>query len=227
MDIEKARKIGVLGGTFDPVHEGHLAMARAALVRCRLDQVLLIPAFAPPHKERIITPFVHRLAMLEAAVGDEPTLSVSLLEAERRSAPSYTVDTLRELRNRLGQRELYLIIGADMFAEIRLWYRYAELFQLAHLIVVARPGIDADAIAAQVAALPGEFHFDSEGYIWQRADGFRIFYLPDVAIQVSSSRIRSLLARVQPVEGLLPAPVLVYIRRHALYGPAGEGQHSQ
>lgn len=226
MDPEQAQKIGILGGTFDPVHEGHLAVARTVLARCGLDLLLFVPAPSPPHKERRLTPFGHRLAMLEAAVGDDPRLAVSALEAER-PAPSYTVDTLRELHRRLGPRQFFLVIGADMFAEIRLWYRYKELFLLAHLIVVARPGFSLDGMAARVAALPGSFRHDPAGQVWLREDGFRIFYLPDVAIQVSSSQVRALLAQGKPVAGLLPAPVREYIREHDLYRPTDLGRHIQ
>jgi nicotinate-nucleotide adenylyltransferase len=222
MDLKKTQKIGILGGTFDPVHEGHLAVARTVLARCNLDLVLFVPALAPPHKERRLTPFGHRVAMLEAAVGDDPCLAVSPLEAER-PAPSYTVDTLRELHRRLGPRQFFLIIGADMFAEIRLWYRYSELFRLARLIVVARPGFPLDDMAARVAALPGKFTHDPARQLWLRADGFCIFYLPDVAIQVSSSQVRSLLAQGKPVAGLLPAPVREYIWQHGLYGSTDQG----
>jgi nicotinate-nucleotide adenylyltransferase len=219
MNPEKAQKIGIMGGTFDPVHEGHLAVARTVLARCGIDLVLFVPALAPPHKERRLTSFSHRLAMLEAAVGDDPLLSVSALEAER-PPPSYTVDTLRELHRRLGPRQFFLTIGADMFAEIRLWYRYSELFRLAHLIVVSRPGFSLDDLAARVAALPGSFRHDPAEREWRREDGFRIIYLPDVAIQVSSSQVRDLLAQGKPAAGLLPAKVQEYIRRHGLYQPA-------
>ena len=215
-----------MGGTFDPVHEGHLAVARTVLARFNLDLLLFVPALAPPHKARCLTPFSQRLAMLEAAVGDDPRLSVSLLEAER-SAPSYTVDTLRELHRRLDPRQFYLIIGADMFAEIRLWYHYSELFKLAHLIVVARPGFSLADMADRVAALPGPFHLDPAGQAWLRDDGFRISYLPDVAIQVSSSQVRALLAQGKPAAGLLPPPVQEYIRRHGLYAPTDPGLHIQ
>jgi len=226
MDSEKAHRIGILGGTFDPVHEGHLAVAHTVLARCNLDLLLFVPATGPPHKERPLTPFGHRLAMLEAAVGEDPRLAVSLMEAER-PPPSYTVDTLRELHRRLGPRQFFLIIGADMFAEIRLWFRYSELFRLAHLVVVARPGFALDDMGARVAALPGTFQLDQARQVWQREDGFRIIYLPDVAIQVSSSQVRSLLARGKPVAGLVPPPVLEYIRQHGLYKAAGGNRRSQ
>jgi nicotinate-nucleotide adenylyltransferase len=226
MDPEKARKIGILGGTFDPVHEGHLAVARTVLDRCNLDLLLFVPAPAPPHKHRSLTPFAHRLAMLEAAVGEDPRLSISALEAER-PAPSYTVDTLRELHRRLGSSQFFLIIGADMFAEINLWYRYPELFRLAHLIVVARPGFPLADMGARIAALPGKFSHDPARQLWLREDGFRIFYLPDVAIQVSSSQVRALLAQGRPVAGLLPVPVRDYIREHGLYGSTDHGRSGQ
>lgn len=226
MDPEKAQKIGILGGTFDPVHEGHLAVARTVLDRCNLDLLLFVPALAPPHKDRALTPFGHRLAMLEAAVGEDPRFSVSALEAER-PAPSYTVDTLRELHRRLGASQFFLVIGADMFAEIHLWYHYPELFTLSHLIVVARPGYPLADMAARVAGLPGDFRHDPARHTWQREDGFRIIHLPDVAIQVSSSQVRALLVQGKPVTGLLPDRVIGYIRAHGLYGSSDHGRPAQ
>lgn len=220
MKREEKQKIGILGGTFDPVHLGHLTVARRVLSQFQLDRVLFIPAPAPPHKERSLTPFVHRVAMLEAALEGEPGLHVSILEAERTS-PSYTVETLEELHRRLDPCKLFLVIGADMFVEIKLWYRYEDLFHLADLIVAARPGFSASSVAGQVAALTGSFTFDAEQQLWQRSDGFRIYYLPDTDVAVSSSSIRQKLAAGKVVQDILPAAVKAYIHRHGLYGTPG------
>lgn len=214
------QRIGILGGTFDPVHVGHLAVARTVRERYGLDIVFFIPAPSPPHKERELTPFIHRMAMLEAALADDPGLAASPLEAER-PPPSYTVETLEELHRRLGDRELYLIIGADMFTEIELWYRFADIFLLADLIVASRPGFPLRSVTGQVQRLPGMFAYDAGRQMWCREDGFRIYYVPDIAVPVSSTQIRKRLAEGATVDGQLPPRVLAYIRRHRLYARGG------
>lgn len=220
MERKENQRIGILGGTFDPVHRGHLTVARQVLSGFQLDTVLFIPAPAPPHKDRSLTPFAHRVAMLEAALEGEPGLNVSILEAER-SSPSYTVETLEEIHRRLDPCRLFLVVGADMFVEIELWYRYEDLFRLADLVVAARPGFSASAVAGQVASLTGSFTFDAEQQLWHRSDGFRIYYLPDTDIGVSSSHIRQMLTQGNAVNDSVPAAVNAYIRRHHLYGTAG------
>lgn len=217
---EKKRKIGILGGTFDPVHKGHVAVARSVLDQYQLDQILFIPAFSPPHKERELTPFSHRVAMLELCLEKNDRMSVSTLEAER-NAPSYTVETLLELHHRMEPSIYYLIIGADMFVEIELWYKYSELFQLAHIIVAARPGISLDRIIAQAARLPGAFTFDPDKLKWSRDDGATILYYGDIAEPISSSEIRKRLAQGAPVTEYLIQPVHEHIRQHSLYGTTG------
>ena len=214
--LEKKHKVGILGGTFDPVHKGHLAIAKMVIDRYRLDEILFIPAFSPPHKDRKLTSFSHRVAMLEAALEDDPHMSVSIIEAER-NAPSYTVDTLVELHQRLVSSSFYLIIGADMFAEIQLWYKYSDLFELADVIVAARPGVSFEVIADQVAKLPGNFSFDKTQQMWCREDGFKVFYCADVAESVSSSEIRNLLAQGSSVAKYLVPSVVEYIQNNSLY----------
>ena len=215
--------IGLLGGTFDPVHNGHLTVARLAIERCRLDRILFLPAPSPPHKERPLTPFFHRAAMLEAALAGEPRMALSTLEAER-PPPSYTVDTLRELYRRLGNHHYHLIVGADMFIEITLWHRYLEIFELADLIVAARPGVDDQEVWRHIAELPGRFSHDPGRQRWCREDGFRILFLPETREAVSSSGVRQLLGRGAAVDQLLPGSVLEYIRRHHLYGGKRQGE---
>ncbi len=213
---DKKSKIGILGGTFDPVHKGHLAVARLVLDRFQLDRIFFIPAFSPPHKDGELTPFSHRVAMLEACLEKYDRMSVSILEAER-NAPSYTVETLQVLHQRLEPSCFYLIMGADMFVEIELWYRYAELLQLAKIIIAARPGISLDRIIAQVARLPGDFSHDREQQQWSRDDGATIYYCKDIAEPVSSSEIRNRLAEGESISGFVSEPVWEYIREYGLY----------
>jgi nicotinate-nucleotide adenylyltransferase len=210
------QKIGILGGTFDPVHKGHLAVARSVLDRLSLDEILFVPAFSPPHKDAKLTPFVHRLAMLEACLANIENMSVSTLEAER-NEPSYTVQTLHELHKRMPNCTFFLIVGADMFAEIELWYHYQDLFQLSHIIVAARPGISHDRVVDQVTCLPGSFQQDQKEYHWQRDDGCTISYLADIAETISSSQIRESLYLGEQTRAYLEEPVLEYIQQHALY----------
>jgi len=205
-----------MGGTFDPVHKGHLIVAKVIIDRYQLDEILFIPAFSPPHKDRKLTAFSHRVAMLEAALENDPRMSISMIEAER-SAPSYTVDTLTELHRRLESSIFHLIIGADMFAEIQLWYKYSDLFGLADIIVAARPGISHEVIAHQVAKLPGHFDFDEKQQMWCREDGFKVFYYADVAESISSSEIRNLLAQGSSVADYLVPSVFQYIQNNNIY----------
>ncbi len=216
LTLDKKEKIGIFGGTFDPVHKGHISVARGVLERYRFDEIVFIPAPYPPHKKQPLTDFTHRVAMLESALADEPRISISLLEAERRT-PSYTIDTVLELKKRIGDHQFYLIIGADSFIEIHLWYRYTELLSHTDLIVAARPGIDLKIIAEQVFSLPGDFQYDSDQEIWTRDDGFHIYYFSNIHVALSSSEIRRRLIHRDAVNELLPSKVIDYITDHNLY----------
>ena len=218
---EKEQQIGILGGTFDPVHDGHLAIAIRAEEALSLDRVIFIPAADPPHKKGTDASYGHRLAMLEAALAGayeynkNNKFEISLLEAER-TTPSYTVDTLLELQKRLGKQHYFFIIGADSLLELHLWYHYQKLPDLTDFIVVARPGISIQEIIQAISRLPGPFISDESQQRWRRSDGAEIVYLSDVSINVSSSEIRKQLA-----QGLHPDTVdrrvLDYIFEHRLY----------
>ena len=135
--------LGVFGGTFDPIHCGHLELARE--VRAALDLVALrfIPAGDPPHRAAPVESAMHRLAMVELAIADHPGLEIDAREIQRRGR-SYTVETLEELRNEQPSRALALIVGGDAFLGFPSWHRWRERFDLAHIVVVARPGIALD-----------------------------------------------------------------------------------
>jgi nicotinate-nucleotide adenylyltransferase len=206
----------LFGGTFDPVHKGHVALARHVKKKISLDRILFIPAADPPHKQATAASFKHRVAMLECALADiSDHVGISLLEAER-SAPSYTVDTLLELRRRQGGQTYYFILGADSLLELHLWYRYQELPDLTNLVVVARPGIGFQEITAAIGRLPGPFTPDESQQFWRRTDGAELIYLPEPAMNVSSTSVRRQLASDRFPEELDPR-VRNYIIDHQLY----------
>ena len=142
MQQEASSKIGIFGGTFDPIHRGHLDLARHALKQFRLTKVLFVPALIPPHKSarRDMTPAPYRYRMVETAVREEPQFEVSDIEFSRPEI-SYTVDTLRTLKKFYPSSELYLILGADSLAEIPKWREADEIVKLARLLVARRPGV--------------------------------------------------------------------------------------
>lgn len=187
-------QIALFGGTFDPVHNAHLAVARGARDHFGLDQVLLIPAAVPPHKQdRLGESWQHRWRMVAIACAGEFALEASDLE----SAPekSYSINTIHHVKQRLQPGDqLFFIIGSDAFSEIHTWHRWLEVISAVEFIVVTRPGHDY--------VIP---------------EGARVRRLDGIHLPVSSSVIREKLAKCEPpVE--LPAPVFEYIREHQLYG---------
>lgn len=220
---EEHRKIGVFGGTFDPVHEGHIRLAEFVLDQGIVDLILFLPAASPPHKPGAGAPFPHRLALLETAIDRRPAMAVSTLES-RRQGPSYTVDSLRALHREYPDARLFFLLGADSLLELHLWYRYVEIFDLADLIVVARSGLPDSVCHEAIKKFPGGFSPDSSGRVWRRDNGAVIWYLSGFSFPVSSSDIRRRLAAGQRPSGLNPE-VLAYIKKHRLY-TASEGEHA-
>jgi nicotinate-nucleotide adenylyltransferase len=203
-------RIAILGGTFDPIHNGHLAAAESVAETFQVDEVQFVPAFSPPHKEsRGITSPFHRFAMVALATVSFDRFLTSTIEVdalERR----YTVQTLDAMKHAHPGVELLFIVGTDMYQEIETWKSYRRLFELAHLVIVNRPGFPfREDIAPhqilnekQTATLP------------QRAT---VFYLPFVQIPISSTEIREQRKRGRQVSHWLPPPVWRYIEKHKLY----------
>lgn len=189
-------KLGLYGGTFDPVHRAHIAVANAARTRYGLDRVLLIPNRQPPHKESVTgASYEHRLRMVEIACEDHPGLAAS--DIENREGKSYTIQTLERLRIEYGaQVRLYFIIGADAFAEVMLWRRVDEVFRLTEFIVVSRPG-----------------------FTFETPPGAKINPLETLAFTTSSTAIRHQLAHGEATLDLDPK-VSEYIKTNGLYGKA-------
>ena len=195
--MRDAARLGVFGGTFDPVHVGHLIMAQEALLRLRLDRLLFVPAARPVHKRsRAIAPVEHRVAMLRLAVRGEPRFGVSTLEADRDGA-SFTVDTLEALAQG-GARSLFFVMGQDSLDDFRTWRDPERIARLARLVVLPRGDGGRPAVAA---ALRG-----------------RVSFLTPPRIGISSSEIRRRLKRGLPVRYWMPEAALDYAMRNGLYG---------
>jgi len=223
--------IGILGGTFDPVHRAHLALARVAADTLGLAQVLWIPAGQPPHRPAPHAAPPHRLAMVQAAIADDTRFVIDPSEVAS-SAASYTVHTLERLRQQFGpQRPLVLLMGADAFHGFARWHRWQEIFDLAHLGVATRPGFPLEGfeepLAAEFARRCGDFGQNpvrrpANADFSAPAGSIRPFEL--VAGTVSATEVRSKLAAGADTDtdtatllALLPGPVLDYIRQHHLY----------
>ena len=195
-------RVGLLGGTFDPIHLGHLEAAAAALECARLDEVLLVPAGKPPHKRATRASAADRLEMCRRAVAGRPGLGVWDWESLR-SGPSYSVDTLRAFREGRPADERFLILGWDAARDLRSWRSPEEVLRLARLVVVGRPGLDSPTPEALRLA----------GIDPERAT-LCLAGTPDVA----ATTVRRRAARGESLDGLVPGPVEDYIRERGLYG---------
>lgn len=217
LPLKASSKVGLLGGTFDPLHNGHLAVARTVRDQLGLDQVLLIPAFRPPHKQHYsVTPFALRAAMIREALIDEPSLGLSLIEAET-SSPSFSINTLERLAPIIGYLQSYFIIGADAFADIPLWKRFRDIPRLTNLVVVNRNDIEATGGPESVIRrhLP-EFALTEDG-VWRAAGEGAIVLLTMPPVEISSTLVRELASRGENISTLVPSSVEAMIVRHGLY----------
>lgn len=200
-------KVGLLGGSFDPVHVGHLVLAEQAREQLGLEHVLFVPSCVPPHKlDKQLAPAEHRLRMVELAVAGNPAFEARDLEL-RREGPSYSLDTVRELRAARGEAwDLYFVIGADTLPELATWHRVAELAELCKFVVFSRPGQrlgDVEPLRGvlgeeQIAAIAG-----------------RCFEMP--RMDVSSTQIRRRVREGRSIRYLVPEPVRRYILDCELY----------
>ena len=208
-------RLGVLGGTFDPVHLGHLAVGRAAAAALALDDVRLVPSRVPPH--RSVGPRAssyHRFAMAALAALGEPGWTVSDMEL-RRDGPSYSFETLTALAAEgWAAAQIFFLIGADAFADIATWSRYPAVLDLANFVVVTRPGTTHDDVRARVPALAPRMVAAAD--VGARTTP-GIVLLSATTPDVSSTDIRARVARGASLTGLVTEPVEQYIRRHGLY----------
>lgn len=196
-----ARRIGVYGGSFDPIHHGHLRSALEVKQQQQLDELRFLPSGNPPHRDRARVSAEHRLTMLELAVAQAPGIVIDPRELEH-DQPSYTIDTLESLQAQAPKAELTLIIGMDQFSAFDTWHRWQELLQKINLAVMERPGEVISSNAEQI--LVGKF-------------AERISITKVTQLNISSSRIRAELADNREIQFLLPLAVRDYIVENGLY----------
>ena len=214
------RSVALFGGTFDPVHAGHIAVAQAAQKRFHLDATYFIPSSNPPHKTKpALTPFVHRYAMVALACADHPGLIPSLAEGPVDGVAAhafYTIDTVKRFRREHPNDHLYFILGADQFLEIPTWKSYESLMDSCDFIIASRPGFRLDALRLVVP--PEKFGrapaHDPHKIVLRKSV---VHLLTTVSSHVSSTEVRHRLERHQSVHGLVPARVEEYILGQALY----------
>lgn len=212
--VRAAGPIGILGGTFDPIHFGHLRAALELLERAALAEVRFVPCRLPPHRDAPQRSAARRLELVQAAIAGEPRFGVDRRELDR-DGPSYTIDTLLSLRAEHAQRSICLLLGMDAFLGLPGWHRWSELLDYAHVVVAHRPGWTAppdgplgELLAASAAADPRDLH---------RAPAGRIFVTPVTQLEISSSALRALLARGEDPRFLVPEPVREIIVRSGCY----------
>jgi len=189
-----------LGGSFNPIHNGHLHICEYAGKSLGCPRITLIPSAQPPHKMRqndVVSP-LHRLTMCRIAAANSQLIEVNDIEIQRQG-PSYTYDTIMALKA-LGQKKIYWLLGADMLMDLPKWHKAAELVRIAHFFIIARPGVQL-----QWEQLPAQFQHLKDNL------------LPIPLIDISATRIRETIARNQPVDKLIPAGVASYIKENRLY----------
>jgi nicotinate-nucleotide adenylyltransferase len=197
------RRIGIMGGTFDPIHLGHLVTAEQARVELQLDEVIFVPAGQPWQKDRDVTPAEHRYLMTVLATAANPSFSISRVEIDR-GGPTYTVATLRAVRDADPEADLFFVTGADAILNILTWKAADECLALADFVAATRPGYDLKTL-------------DDHGL------RSRVTLLDVPALAISSSDVRARFASGSAVRYLIPREVEEYARKHGLYGTTGHG----
>lgn len=201
MTQEKTRVIGVFGGTFDPIHIGHLAVAERACDELGLDEVVFVPALQPPHKpHRVISPIQHRVTMLELAIAGNPRFCWSDVDM-RPGEPSYTVSMLQRLQDQEPDADLAFIVGEDSLRDFATWHQPERILELTRLVVADRPGVEVDE--SVYAAVPGLRE--------------RVLRFPAPLLEVSSTALRARVAAGYSIRYLVPTAVFAYIEEHGLY----------
>jgi len=215
--VSRERRIGLLGGTFDPIHNGHIQLAQGAKAECDLDEIIFIPAAMPPHKDPTgITPFADRVAMLGLVCESNSGFSLSTIESKL-PHPSYTIATLEALKNDVGgNSRLYFIIGSDSFLEIQTWHRFQDILDRFNLIVARRDDHSLLMLAKQCLQLGYEESTDGRWLRCAATDG-DIMIIKAVPINCSATEIKKELQKGRVLRQCLTDKVAAYIINHKLY----------
>jgi len=215
------KPVGILGGTFDPIHYGHLRLAEEMLELANLRQILFIPAGMPPHRDSPQVAAQHRSAMVQLAIADQPAFILDDREVKR-NAPCYTVDTLRELRAEYGAAQpLCLLMGGDAFLQLHTWHEWEQLFELAHIVVGYRPGFTLEERTHSTTATLRQHYQQrlcaADALSQHPCGGIVELAIPK--LEISATLIRSRVAENRTIRYLLPNAVANYIHQHHLYVP--------
>jgi nicotinate-nucleotide adenylyltransferase len=211
-------RIGIFGGTFNPIHCGHLRSAEDVREAFALDRVYFVPAARPPHKSgEEIAPIAHRLRMVELAVAENPFFAASSIELAR-AGPSYSVDTIRYFLSAFHPSALAFIVGIDAFRELHTWKAYETIPALCDVIVTSRPGEENPALEDFLpVALKDAFWYDSLAHMFRHVSG-HFFTLHSInGLSIASSTIRAMIHQRRSIRYLLPSAIETYIRGHRLY----------
>ena len=212
--------IGILGGTFDPVHLGHMQLATDAIETLSLDQLRCVPAGRPPHRRPPVASAADRLRMAQLAFGDLPRCEIDAAEILK-EAPSWTIDTLKRLRAELSEAALVLILGADAFLGLPTWHRWQEINELAHLAVANRPGsaLDTSSMPRELAALWRRCYIEDLRQLRDKPAGYLVSFTMTPCL-ISATQVRQTVNRGESISALVYAPVATYIHQHHLYSHA-------
>jgi nicotinate-nucleotide adenylyltransferase len=212
-----SKRIGLFGGTFNPIHLGHLRGAEEIREAFHLEEVTLIPSSIPPHKvtENVIEAR-HRLEMVRLATANNRYFSTSDIELSR-PGKSYSIDTLRYFRGR-QRTAFFLILGRDAFVEIETWKEFQNLFSLCHVIVMTRPASQKNTLSLSLPeALVPNFRYSPEEKAWIHLSGYFLYFKEISFLDISSTKVRELIEKGESVRYLIPAEVEAYIQKHGLY----------
>lgn len=218
--------IAIFGGTFDPVHFGHLRLAQELGGLIAADMVLFVPAGNPPHRAATVASAQARVAMLERALAGNPRFRLDQREV-RKTTPSYSVETLIELRAESGDTPLALLLGSDAFTALAGWHRWRELFDLAHIVVAHRPGLTPDwqdRLPPELREATGPRMINDPARLKNRPAG-HIFLHAITALDISASHIRRLIRNRESAQYLLPDSVIDYIQSNGLYSTGEATPH--
>lgn len=211
-------KVGIFGGTFNPIHLGHLRSAEEVRERFSLDRVYFVPAARPPHKSGgSLISATHRLRMVELAIANNPFFSVSAIEVERNGL-SYSVDTIRHFLNNWQPAALFFIIGLDAFREIHTWKDYHVIPELCNLIITSRPGVSTPPLEQLLpVALQPVLWYDPATEMYRHSSGHHLILHEIQGLNISASQIREIARRGESIRYFVPSAVAAYITGHALY----------
>ncbi|MBU5455465.1 nicotinate-nucleotide adenylyltransferase [Caproiciproducens sp. MSJ-32] len=199
------RKVGIIGGTFDPIHNGHLMLAEYSRVNFKLEEIIFMPSGNPPHKEKgIVSPIIHRYNMTLLAINSNPHFVLSTLEIKKEEEINYTVDTIKKLKEINKNIDYYFILGEDSIKEIHTWKDYNKLLRMCKFIVAPRPYSDRKTLMDKVNSLNVKY-------------GHSIYILDMPLIEISSTDIRNRVSKGLSIKYLVPEIVEMYIQKHKLY----------